>query len=277
MEEALKYSNNSKSDNDLCVYSILKGKRTKRRRFQLQPSSASPEAATSSTSSLEVSSSTTTDEEEDMANCLILLAQGRPLDPCLKLEPSPVEEKYTSRKFTMAATTTTGKAGFYVYQCKTCGKCFPSFQALGGHRTSHKKPKVVQSRTNEKKPAIVEDDLQIGMTPFSRAVGVPNQNISIGTCSKKAKLHECSVCGSEFSSGQALGGHMRRHRSLPVVEAPEVIKKEKNALALDLNVPAQADDDSGDLPRSPPATVGFFESNRPLVFSAPTTVDCHIN
>ncbi|MBA0629648.1 hypothetical protein Godav_024167 [Gossypium davidsonii] len=28
----------------------------------------------------------------------------------------------------------------------------------------------------------------------------------------KPKTHECSICGLEFSIGQALGGHMRRHR-----------------------------------------------------------------
>ncbi|KAF3795047.1 hypothetical protein EJ110_NYTH06111 [Nymphaea thermarum] len=27
------------------------------------------------------------------------------------------------------------------YECKTCGRCFRSFQALGGHRGSHKKAK----------------------------------------------------------------------------------------------------------------------------------------
>ncbi|KAF3795048.1 Zinc finger protein [Nymphaea thermarum] len=27
------------------------------------------------------------------------------------------------------------------YECKTCGRCFRSFQALGGHRRSHKKAK----------------------------------------------------------------------------------------------------------------------------------------
>ncbi|OIW07291.1 hypothetical protein TanjilG_11925 [Lupinus angustifolius] len=29
----------------------------------------------------------------------------------------------------------------------------------------------------------------------------------------KPKTHECSICGLEFALGQALGGHMRRHRS----------------------------------------------------------------
>uniref|UniRef100_J3L5N1 C2H2-type domain-containing protein n=1 Tax=Oryza brachyantha TaxID=4533 RepID=J3L5N1_ORYBR len=30
-----------------------------------------------------------------------------------------------------------------------------------------------------------------------------------------ARVHECTVCGLEFSMGQALGGHMRRHRGEP--------------------------------------------------------------
>ncbi|XP_073127883.1 zinc finger protein ZAT7-like [Henckelia pumila] len=67
-----------------------------------------------------------------------------------------------------------------VFECKTCNRRFPSFQALGGHRASHKKPR----------PAA-------GDQPASPP---------------KPKTHECSICGLEFAIGQALGGHMRRHR-----------------------------------------------------------------
>ncbi|KNA25614.1 hypothetical protein SOVF_005050 [Spinacia oleracea] len=73
-----------------------------------------------------------------------------------------------------------------VYECKTCNRKFPSFQALGGHRASHKKPRL--SITGEY--TRIEDD-----------------NV------KKPKIHECSICGLEFPIGQALGGHMRRHRA----------------------------------------------------------------
>ncbi|OIT21548.1 PREDICTED: zinc finger protein ZAT11-like [Nicotiana attenuata] len=65
------------------------------------------------------------------------------------------------------------------FECRTCKKQFESFQALGGHRASHKKPKL----------NTVADLIK------------PNK-----------KKHECSYCGEEFSLGQALGGHMRKHR-----------------------------------------------------------------
>ncbi|URE43141.1 Zinc finger protein [Musa troglodytarum] len=60
-----------------------------------------------------------------------------------------------------------------VFECKTCNRQFPSFQALGGHRASHKKPKLAGDGRGD----------------------------------------ECSICGLEFAIGQALGGHMRRHRA----------------------------------------------------------------
>ncbi|KAJ8428087.1 hypothetical protein Cgig2_025396 [Carnegiea gigantea] len=94
-----------------------------------------------------------------MANYLIMLSRGSSLEP-------------------------TGR----VFECKTCNRRFPSFQALGGHRASHKKPKQDNVLTGH-------DHDQMGL----------NQG--------KPKTHECSICGLEFAIGQALGGHMRRHRA----------------------------------------------------------------
>ncbi|KAJ8551415.1 hypothetical protein K7X08_000785 [Anisodus acutangulus] len=70
-----------------------------------------------------------------------------------------------------------------LFECKTCKKKFDSFQALGGHRTSHKNTVnklIAMSTTDELLPV-------------------------------KLKKHECSLCGEEFALGQALGGHMRKH------------------------------------------------------------------
>ncbi|KAG0465151.1 hypothetical protein HPP92_019315 [Vanilla planifolia] len=74
--------------------------------------------------------------------------------------------------------------GRRMFECKTCSRRFPSFQALGGHRASHKK-----MRTDGPPPA--EGEAKEG----------------------KTRVHECSICGLEFGIGQALGGHMRRHRA----------------------------------------------------------------
>ncbi|KAL5581067.1 hypothetical protein UlMin_013509 [Ulmus minor] len=120
----------------------------------------------------------------DMSNCLMLLSKiGEPESK----KDSPAER---------------------VFVCKTCNREFPSFQALGGHRASHKKPKLS-----------ADEILHNSQRPGSPV---------------KPKTHECSICGLEFAIGQALGGHMRRHRQVlsgvheqekAPVAAPTVLKK----------------------------------------------------
>ncbi|KAL5203152.1 hypothetical protein ABZP36_014104 [Zizania latifolia] len=89
-----------------------------------------------------------------------------------------------------------------VFECKTCKRRFPSFQALGGHRASHKKPRLEGGNGDSSSPEF---------TP---------------------RMHGCAVCGMEFAVGQALGGHMRRHRS-----AASSNSRKRLLPWLDLNLP----------------------------------------
>ncbi|ESW11257.1 hypothetical protein PHAVU_008G014600 [Phaseolus vulgaris] len=131
-----------------------------------------------------------------MANCLMLLSRG-----------GEFEASYSS----------SSSMSNRVFECKTCNRQFPSFQALGGHRASHKKPRLMAS----------EGEL-------------------LHDSPAKPKTHECSICGLEFAIGQALGGHMRRHRvanlnnsttsSSGGSSVDSSSKNNKRVLVLDLNL-----------------------------------------
>ncbi|CAL0324200.1 unnamed protein product [Lupinus luteus] len=276
------------------VNHVVKGKRTKRQR-PLSPCAVATTTVTSSCSSAtsgggdhgSFSSPTTTfertlKEEEDMANCLILLAQGKGEENDVGNNKSMTVALTTNTTTTVTATTTTTtstnrtitttKVGFCDYECKTCNKKFPSFQALGGHMASHKKPKMT---LEEKKLPPSLSSSSTGIFKFkepSQAHIKTNPQIPISLqldCGKnttfhgnKSKFHECSICGAEFTSGQALGGHMRRHRtstnsktntSTNVVNmsgskktfdttSTTVEIKPRNVLEFDLNLPAPDDD-----------------------------------
>lgn len=117
------------------------------------------------------------------------------------------------------------------FVCKTCDRVFPSFQALGGHRASHKKPRLDGDGGDLAKP----------------------------------KLHGCSVCGLEFAVGQALGGHMRRHRGEPAVQAtaaPACGETQPEVIMPDLNYPPMMEDCGGDGQDSP---AGDRRSEHPLL------------
>ncbi|XP_021766394.1 zinc finger protein ZAT5-like [Chenopodium quinoa] len=164
----------------------------------------------------DIMSEVTTTEEEDMANCLILLAQGieRKVSHIIKSKTKINNNNNTS---------TTSTSNISTYECKTCNKAFPSFQALGGHRTSHKKIKpstptvvVPPARSPDTIDTVLHDrdrsldDLDVAEFTSKKYFLVQSNN---NNDASKARVHECSICGSEFPSGQALGGHMRRHRA----------------------------------------------------------------
>ncbi|KAF5819794.1 putative transcription factor C2H2 family [Helianthus annuus] len=260
--------------------------------------------------SLDTTGDTTTKEDEDMANCLILLAQSHALITEDGFHKSDQIRQKTDR---LASKRLTEMNGYTFYECKTCNRTFPSFQALGGHRASHKKPKVSVSVSvsgsvlvndvEEKKTdsvmrpsiteyaeedevnrkAVTEDDEQ------NKVCIVVNDYTGVHNHINKAKVHECSICGSEFLSGQALGGHMRKHRPVPVSGNRPVIStttgesaynqiaetslhgNNTDLLSLDLNFPPpEAVEDV----RSKYQFTGGSQQPR-MVFSAPAFVDCH--
>ncbi|CAO2150458.1 unnamed protein product [Urochloa humidicola] len=81
------------------------------------------------------------------------------------------------------------------FRCRTCGRQFATFQALGGHRTSHNRPRVRADGL----------DLLLGARPGKGAAATD--------------VHRCNTCGMVFPTGQALGGHMRRHRVTAAFDA----------------------------------------------------------
>ncbi|XP_059664150.1 uncharacterized protein LOC132309912 [Cornus florida] len=94
------------------------------------------------------------------------------------------------------------------YKCSTCNKCFPTHQALGGHRSSHNKFK--------------NTTIQESLSPVGEDAN-PNAQFDEGAASSmlvlESTLHRCKICNKTFPTGQALGGHKRCHWTAPV-EAP---------------------------------------------------------
>ncbi|XP_031265609.1 zinc finger protein ZAT9-like [Pistacia vera] len=91
------------------------------------------------------------------------------------------------------------------YKCNTCKKGFRSYQALGGHKASHKKIKTHLIKGS------LEDDVTL-LNP---------------------RVFKCTVCDKVFESGQALGGHKKVHFTYLTKSGEKL---------LDLNLPAPEDD-----------------------------------
>ncbi|CAJ1975347.1 unnamed protein product [Sphenostylis stenocarpa] len=119
------------------------------------------------------------------------------------------------------------------FECTTCKKIFHSYQALGGHRASHKKIKGCFASRNESSENSTELEADLSPDPTTESKLVKNEYVEehemvtvttttttttgfdnaedIVRESKKGKGHECPICLKVFPSGQALGGHKRSH------------------------------------------------------------------
>ncbi|XAR54153.1 hypothetical protein NMG60_11029170 [Bertholletia excelsa] len=175
------------------------------------------------------SSASGTTTEEDVAYCLMMLSRDTWMADSEDEEDQEAEEAEDigageddrsddSDEFSRhSKNRVRGR-----YKCETCDKHFKSYQALGGHRASHKKSRVAVA----------------AVKPLESA---PARNAG----SAEEKIHECPYCFRVFASGQALGGHKRSHvtgagagtapRARPLAKIVEHL--------IDLNLPAPVDDE----------------------------------
>ncbi|XP_074568666.1 zinc finger protein ZAT6-like [Curcuma longa] len=152
--------------------SWAKGKRSKRPRASNSPSSSDESITERHARS----------DEEHLALCLLMLSRGvrgSTLGPVSQLQLGNTAR----RDLAVTPPARTPQS----YECSVCGKAFPSYQALGGHKTRHRKP--------------VAPTAEVASTSAIGAVGGAGGG----------RAHSCAVCHKSFPTGQALGGHMRCH------------------------------------------------------------------
>ncbi|KAK6138272.1 hypothetical protein DH2020_027963 [Rehmannia glutinosa] len=115
------------------------------------------------------------------------------------------------------------------FVCSTCKKCFPTHQALGGHRSSHNKFKIHIVN------AIDDDNFQANKKPKKTEI--------VKQGDENGNLHVCKICNKSFASGKALGGHKRCHNINADNNKEE--EEEKVFRGFDLNKMPD-DDENGD-------------------------------
>uniref|UniRef100_A0A0C9RQJ1 TSA: Wollemia nobilis Ref_Wollemi_Transcript_25048_2114 transcribed RNA sequence n=1 Tax=Wollemia nobilis TaxID=56998 RepID=A0A0C9RQJ1_9CONI len=233
----------------------MKGKRSKRPRYAIQPQSHNHQLHPIRQEQL----SCDNNEDEDMAICLVMLASG--VNTCAqklesqggaKEEPGPqsltgsadlklpntIIKKRPKTKV-VDANGDPYDAKKTRYECTTCNKTFISYQALGGHRASHKKIKGCFSRmdvpeenesleeeitddepitksdsqlpNNFQKPSPPKEETKVSSDEAREESGETTVQPPVVSSVKKTRIHECSICHRIFASGQALGGHKRCH------------------------------------------------------------------
>ncbi|CAK8568359.1 unnamed protein product [Lathyrus sativus] len=127
-------------------------------------------------------------EEEYLAFCLIMLARSGNNN-------NNSNNNSTAKQILSDTESAPLTAVKLSHKCSVCNKAFSSYQALGGHKASHRKLALMST---------TEDQNQNQTTTTSSAV-------TTSSASNKIKTHDCSICHKSFPTGQALGGHKRCH------------------------------------------------------------------
>ncbi|XP_031130001.1 zinc finger protein ZAT6-like [Ipomoea triloba] len=143
-----------------------------------------------------------TEEERYLALCLIMLARGE--DPSRHRDAPPEAKVVIKEKETLLLPPPPQAAAAeapheQLYKCSVCNKCFHSYQALGGHKASHRKLNSATASDDNNNPS-----------PSNSAAGGGGASHS-SVLNPTGRAHECNICHKSFPTGQALGGHKRRH------------------------------------------------------------------
>ncbi|EOA13271.1 hypothetical protein CARUB_v10026299mg [Capsella rubella] len=126
-------------------------------------------------------------------------------------EPSSTDHDHQLDQVVVAAAEEGGAGVREKHVCVTCNKSFTSYQALGGHRASHNKVKIVenhQARANAEASLLGIEAIVTGLTSAQGS----NTSLNSGNNGD----HICNICHKSFPTGQALGGHKRCHWTGPV-------------------------------------------------------------
>ncbi|KAF5204977.1 Zinc finger protein [Thalictrum thalictroides] len=215
------------------------------------------------------------EEEHDVASCLLMLSSG---SPCVaeRIEQGMSLEfgEFVGDSTSIGAGAVAGAGAIVVYdpsraimvndaagnnnqlssssqfECSGCKKVFGSHQALGGHRASHKNIKGCFAITRNEGEGEVQEGLGSDIEDHGGDQGI------IKVADNKGLGHKCGICLRVFTSGQALGGHMRCHwekdegtSSLSQQGMNVNLNNNNNAstsrdgFALDLNFPAPMEND----------------------------------
>ncbi|XP_010548155.1 PREDICTED: zinc finger protein ZAT3-like [Tarenaya hassleriana] len=142
------------------------------------------------------------EDDHDVASCLLMLANSA--GPSGSSGADSVgfgfglrAQEINDSSPNWNLTTSSSHGSGFRFECGGCKKVFGSHQALGGHRASHKNVKGCF--------AIHETTIQTNLGNVSGHQEHHDKTVTF------SGHHRCGICCRVFSSGQALGGHMRCH------------------------------------------------------------------
>ncbi|PON78476.1 TFIIH C1-like domain containing protein [Trema orientale] len=184
------------------------------------------------------------ESDREIAACLLLLANGIPSGTA-----TGTADHSTSTSYDVVVENSGGGGGGdgCVFECSSCKKVFRSHQALGGHRASHKNVKgcfaITKSSTTTTTTTTESTEAEEDQTTV---LGEKRQQGQGQDHDQHYYYYKCGICFKGFTSGQALGGHMRCHWDRDDDQAGLKEQGFSPSNGLDLNLPAPAmelDDD----------------------------------